>query len=134
MEEVAMRKHRGFTLIELVVVVAIIGILVAIAFPSYQGHLRKGRRAQAESFLMEVANSQQQYLLDARAYAPDLATLGKTPPTDVSNFYNLRVVTATPPPSFTISANPIVGSQQEPDGVLSIDNTGAKSRAGNPGW
>ena len=129
-----MRKHRGFTLIELVVVVAIIGILVSIAYPSYQSHLRKGRRAQAESFLMEVANGQQQYLLDARTYAPDLATLGKVPPTDVSNFYNLRVVTATPPPSFTIQATPIAGSVQEPDGALTIDNTGAKTRAGNPGW
>jgi type IV pilus assembly protein PilE len=129
-----MRKARGFTLIELIIVVAIIGILVAIAFPSYQNHLRKGRRAQAESFLMEVANSQQQYILDARSYAPDLATLGKTAPTDVSNFYNMRVVTVATPPSFSLSATPIVGSVQEPDGVLTIDSSGAKSRAGNPGW
>jgi type IV pilus assembly protein PilE len=132
MEEVAMRTHRGFTLIELVIVVAIIGILVAIAIPSYQNHLRKGRRAQAESFLMEVANSQQQYLLDARGYAPDLPTLGKTPPTAVSDFYNVTVATATPPPSFTVTATAL--GVQTADGNLTIDSTGAKTRAGNPGW
>jgi type IV pilus assembly protein PilE len=129
-----MRKARGFTLIEMIVVVAIVGILVAIAVPSYQSHLRKGRRAQAEAFLMGVANSQQQYILDARIYAPDLATLGKAPPTDVSNFYNVRVLTGATPPSFSLTATPIVGSVQEKDGPLTLDNMGAKTRAGNPGW
>ena len=122
-------------------VVAIIGILVAIAFPSYQTHLRKGRRAEAQSFMLEAANRQQQYLMDARAYALGsgstfLTTLSLTPATSVTNFYALTVTpaAATTPPSFTIVATPIAGTPQEPDGILTLDNTGAKTRSGNAGW
>ena len=134
-----MRKERGFTLIEIMIVVAIIGILVAIAFPSYQTHLRKGRRAEAQSFMLEAANRQQQYLMDARAYALGsafLTTLSLTPATSVTNFYALTVTpaAATTPPSFTIVATPIAGTPQEPDGILTLDNTGAKTRSGNAGW
>lgn len=129
-----MNRNRGFTLIEMLIVVAIIAILAAIAVPSYQGHLRKGRRAQAESFLMEVTNAQQQYLLDARAYAPSLTALGKVAPTDVSNFYDVQVAVATPPPSFTLTATPIATTAQASDGTLTIDSTGAKTRAGTSGW
>ena len=134
-----MKHERGFTLIEVMMVVAIIGILVAIAFPSYQSHLRKGRRAEAQSVIMDASNKQQQYLLDARAYALGsgaLATLNVVPPTSVTSYYAITVTpaAATTPPTFTITATPIAGSVQEPDGPLTIDNTGQKTRAGNPGW
>ncbi|HEX3098251.1 MAG TPA: type IV pilin protein [Usitatibacter sp.] len=128
-----MRKARGFTLIEVVAVVAIIGILTAIAIPSYQQHLRKGRRANAEAFLSDVASREQQYLLDARGYAlgaTAIADLGLTLPNDVSNFYAVTVTPAAPavPPAFTVTATPIAGGVQAPDGTLAIDNNGTKTR------
>ena len=134
-----MKHERGFTLIEMMIVVAIIGILVAIAYPSFQGHLRKGRRAEAQSVIMDAANKQQQYLLDARTYAlgsTALATLNVVPPTSVTNFYTITVTpaAATTPPTFTITATPVAGSQQAPDGTLTIDNTGQKTLAGSAGW
>lgn len=137
-----MKKARGFTLIEIVVVVAVIGILAAIAIPSYQQHLRKGRRANAEAFLSDVASREQQYLLDARGYAlggTAIADLGLTLPTDVSNFYAVAVTPAAPaiPPAFTVTATPFPGGVQEPDGTLAIDNNGTKTRmvAGvDQGW
>src|SRR2546430_1240950 len=62
------KKSVGFTLIELMITVVVIAILAAIAYPSYQDHLRKGRRASAQAFMVDAANRQQQYLLDARNY------------------------------------------------------------------
>ena len=121
-----MKRARGFSLIEIMTVVVIIGILVAIAVPSYQNYLRKGRRAAAQSYLMEVTNAQQQYLMDARAYAPNVATLQKPTPTDVGNFYAIGIAVAGPPPSFTITATP--SGVQAADGVLAIDNLGRKTR------
>lgn len=128
-----MAKSRGFTLIEVMVVVAIVAILAAIAIPSYQEHLRKGRRAEAQAFLTQVAQRQQQYLMDARTYALGggaITALNLTPPTSVSNFYTITVSPDAPtqPPSFTVFAAPKAGTAQATDGTLSINEQGAKTR------
>jgi type IV pilus assembly protein PilE len=121
------------------IAVAVIGILATIAFPSYQEHMRKARRAAAQSFIADVASRQQQYLIDARSYgggAGALGTLNLAVPTDVSRFYTLTIDPAAPtlPPSYTIAATPITGSAQVPDGVLTLDHQGAKTRNGQAGW
>jgi type IV pilus assembly protein PilE len=125
------KKTRGFTLIEVMIVVTIIGILVAIAVPSYQNHLRKGRRADAQGFVTQVAQRQQQYLLDARTYAVGagaLSDLGLTPPASVSTHYTITVTGATSPPSFTITADPSGSTVQAADGTLTMTHTGQKTR------
>jgi type IV pilus assembly protein PilE len=115
---------------------AVIGILAAIAYPSYQKYLVKGRRASAQATLMDIAQRQQQYLLDARGYAPDLATLNVTPPSNISSVYIITIcqTTASPcvapggtPPAFAAIATPIAGTAQANDATLSITSTGAKS-------
>lgn len=126
-----MKTKKGFTLIELMITVAVIGILAAVAYPSYQSYLIKGRRASAQSHLMDIAQRQQQYLLDARSYAPDLTTLNLTTPTDVSTYYTITITKpAATPPTFTATATPRAGTPQATDVTLSIDNTGQKTPAG----
>jgi len=134
-----MRRMSGFTLIELMIAMVVIGILAAIAYPSYLDQMRKSRRASAQTFMMDVANREQQYLLDVRNYAVGagaVATLNTTVPTDVTQFYTITIdpPAATTPPSYTISATPIAGSAQVSDGVLTLDNLGNKARAGVSGW
>ena len=119
---------RGFTLIELMVVVAVIAVLAAVAYPSYTSHLAKGRRAAAQSYLMDLATKQAQYLLDKRAYAPTEAALGATAPTEVNTYYTVAVsVDAGPPPTFQLTATPRAGTPQANDGILGIDQAGTKT-------
>ena len=130
-----MKKNRGFTIIEILVVVAIVAILAAVAFPSYQNHLRKARRADAQSALMDIANREQQYLLDARSYATGstaLASLNVTLPSDVTTYYNVSITSGASTPSFVITA--VAKGPQSPDGNLTLDSDGTKTLAGAAGW
>lgn len=132
-------KSAGFTIIELMIVVVIVAILAMIAYPSYEDHMRKGRRSAAQNFLADIATRQQQYLLDARQYAVGAGALGAlnmTVPTEVVPFYAVTINPAAPtvPPSYTLVATPLPGSRQVPDGALTLDSSGAKTRNGQPGW
>lgn len=68
-------RHAGFTLIELMVVVAIIGIIAAIAFPSYTKYVRRAQRVDATAALLRIQAQQEKYYLQNNTYADDLADL-----------------------------------------------------------
>jgi len=121
--------QKGFTLIELMIVVVVVGILAAVAFPSYENYIVKGNRAAAQAFMADVENRQKQYLLDARSYASDLATLGMAAPADVSNFYTVTIAASATPPAFEIKATPVAGTRQAADGELTLHSDGTKSPA-----
>jgi type IV pilus assembly protein PilE len=92
--------------------------------------MKKSRRGDAEATLMDIAQREQQYLLDARAYAPDIATLNATIPADVSAYYTVTInAPGGAPPTFTVTATPLAGSPQAGDYTLTLDNTGVKSPA-----
>jgi len=125
-----MSKQKGFSLIEIMVVVVIVGILAAIAIPNYQNYVVKGNRAAAQAFMVDVASREKQYLLDARTYTADLATLGMTAPTDVSKHYTITIVApAGTPPTFTITATPTSPGQTS-DGALTLTSDGTKGPSG----
>lgn len=84
-------KEHGFTLIEVMIVVAIVSILAAVAYPSYQDYLTRGVRSEAAAMLLDVANRQEQYYLDFHTYASDMTALGYTAD---SEHYNVSVKSA----------------------------------------
>ena len=132
-----MRSARGFTLIEVLIVVAVITILTTIAWPSYSRYVMRGKRADAQTLMMDISGREEQYLLDARTYTAALDATGLNlvrqgwtcSATTCSNpNYNITVTaTAGPPPAYTINAT-AVGSQAI-DGNLSLNNLGAKTPA-----
>jgi len=137
------KKQQGFTLIELMITVAIIAILAAVAIPSYQEHVVTSNRAVAQAFMAEIANRQKQYMIDARSYTSDLTTaagLNMTAPSEVTKHYPIAniVITCTNsdgtngctivngPPTFTIRATP-TSTQQISDGWMSLTSDGTKA-------
>ncbi len=142
-----MNKLRGFTLIELMIVVAIIGILSAIAVPGYQSYVKKANRADAQQVMMTIVNKQQQYLLDARLYTDVLGPAGLNVFAGDANWicttgcssarYAITVAinNAATPPTFTVTATPT--AIQSSDGTLTVTSTGVKQRMVNAvdqGW
>jgi type IV pilus assembly protein PilE len=117
------RGTRGFTLIELMVTVAIVAILAAIAYPSYQTFVRKGNRAGAEAVLMDIATREHQYLLDIRSYV-DTTTLGVST-TTANGSYQIGVQPNTTP-GFVATATPLHAQTADGCGTLTIDQGGTK--------
>jgi type IV pilus assembly protein PilE len=117
----------GFTLIELMIVVAVVAILASVAYPSYAAHVLRANRAAAQGLMTDLATLQHQFLLDTRGYGESVAALRSSVPSDVAAKYNITIAaTAGPPPAFTISAVPKASQAADTCGTLSIDAAGAK--------
>ena len=131
------KRNSGFTLIELMITVAVIGILAAVAYPSYNNYLIRATRSAAQSFMLDVSNKEEQYLLDTRTYIAvgnNAAFANTNPglslpvPVEVSRFYNLSVASVTAS-TYSIQAAPIAGTRQASDGTLGLTNDGTKTPA-----
>ena len=137
-------RQEGVTLIELMVVVAIIAAVFAFAFPSYERYIVRAKRAVGQNVLMQVADRQQQFFMDNKRFAADLTNLGftanpfivdddgaSTVAADVDAVYSVALsnVTAT---TWTATATP-VGAQLSRDtscGNLTMNQAGAKGKSG----
>ena len=129
------RHQHGFTLVELMIVVVIVGILTAIAVPSYSGYRIKSARAAAQTELLQLASLQEKIYLNANAYSPNITTaydgnatggLGKTSGQTEDGRYALSFIGTPPNQTFDIRAIPVAGSAQAGEGCLLTKDTGTR--------
>jgi len=123
-----MLKQNGFTLIELMMVVAVVGVLMGVAYPSYQNHMLKTKRSDCKAGLMRVADLQERYYLRNNTYAADTATLfgaagQQLSPEEVCEL----VVTSGDSNTFVLTANAL-GGQLNDTGctALTLNQAGTK--------
>lgn len=139
------QRTRGFTLVEVMIVVAIIGVLAAIAFPSYQTYVQRGNRSQAQQLMMEISSKQQQYMLDARQFTATIGSGGLNiaskdgwtcTATCINSFYSVSVTVdnSATPPTFTVTADPSASASQAADGKLTLTSANVKARLMPPGY
>lgn len=134
------RRHQGgFTLIEVMIVVAIVAILAAIAYPSYLESVRKSKRAEARAQLMEAAQYMQRFYSQNDSFkraigAPEDLTLPDTlanVPRQGAKNYTIRFVAGTQADSsFNLEAVPTGAMVGDRCGTLRLDSTGTRQIAG----
>ncbi len=134
------QSQQGFTLLELMITVVIVGVLAAVTYPSYQDSVTKSRRADAKSALLDLANFMERHATEVGCYTdtggdnqcgtgddtmPTLPYI--TTPKTGTAYYDL-VLSFVDATSFTLAANPIAGAAQASDtcGSLTLTNTGVK--------
>jgi type IV pilus assembly protein PilE len=133
-ERIRLNGARGFTLMELMVVVVVLGILAAIAIPNYSEYIRRGHRSAAQAYILDLASRQVQFYLDRRVFADNVAALNLAAPAEIANRYNVAIaVAAGPPATFTITATPTGSQTGDRCGNLTIDQTGARGAAATTG-
>jgi type IV pilus assembly protein PilE len=134
-------KRNGFSLIELMIAVAIVAILAAIAFPSYQSYVIRSSRSAAQSELLQLAALQEKIFLNSNSYTVSITAayngrsnggLGSAA-TTADGKYTLTITpNAIPTQTFQITATPVVASTQNGDGIIIISSDGTRLRAGVP--
>jgi type IV pilus assembly protein PilE len=133
------RRQYGITLIELMIVVAIIAILAAIGYPSYRDYVRRSNRAEGKSELMNAAALQEKFFSNNNTYTTDMTALGldnTDPAITEKGFYSVDAAACaggTIATCYVLTATPVAGGGQSDDTKctsMTIDSRGSKGGAG----
>ena len=133
-----MRKAGGFTLTELVVILAVIAILTALALPNYQSFVMKSRRMEAKELLYEAAQRQQQFFTMFNVYTTNTGSLA-VPTTSTNGYYTLGIAAGTTGninTSYLLTATPVSGTSQAGDSdcyAFRLNSLGTKSNVDSGG-
>jgi len=130
-------RLRGFTLVELMITIVVVSILASIAVPAYTRQIRKSRRTEARTALLELASREERYLAVNNAYSNDPTALGYSAfgVAVGSGYYTLSPPTvgagsATSAPTFSLTASPVAGKGQDLDTdckSFTVDSTGKQT-------
>lgn len=121
----ARKVPHGFTLIELMIVVAVIAILASIAYPSYMDSVRKSRRGQAKADMVELAQLLERYHTENNTYVGFPLPFAQSPKTGTAR-YTLAILPAATAATFGITATPQGGQASDTCGTLTLDHAGRK--------
>lgn len=129
-----MKKIRGFTLIELMVTVAVVGILAAVAYPSYQSYVKKSRRSDAKTALMNAAQALERYYTENNNSYSGAAVGTVFSASSTQGYYTLSYASGSPTASsYTIQATPSGSQATDACGTFTLDNVGTKGVTGSLG-
>lgn len=130
----------GFTLIEMLIVVAMIAILLAVAVPSYREYIKRSSRQAAQAELTELAGTQEKILLNSNAFSPSItaaydgtATGGLGVPGGTTRDKRYTFGIEVSGAAYLLTATPVAGSAQAGDGVLTLSSEGRR-RWGDKTW
>lgn len=104
-----MHNSKGFTLIEVMIVVVIVGILASIAYPSYQEYVNRSNRAEGQAFLSDIAARQERYFSQNNAYVTadtDRSKLGLTSNQSANQRYTVSLSSVANDGGYTLTATP----------------------------
>lgn len=127
-------RPRGFSLIELMVVIVLIGILAGIAYPSYQEYVRTARRAAATADLMENAQFLERFYTENYTYSGAALPITESPRDGTRKFYDISFAAGMPTAAtYTIRAVPKNAMSSDACGTLTLTHTGVKGAGGSVG-
>ena len=130
------KAYRGYTLIEMMITVAIIGILAAVAIPVYNGYTRTGKMAEAKAGLSTIALLEEQSFAENRTYANGAnaaaltAAIGFQPEADTNFAWSVAAGAGGISTSFVATADGSANGLP----IFTIDEANNKTKDGNPGW
>ncbi|MEE9421517.1 MAG: type IV pilin protein [Gammaproteobacteria bacterium] len=124
------KLKRGFTLIELMIVIAIVAILASIAYPSYQNHVRKSNRVEGKALLMQIIQQQERFKTENLTYAVDLSTIGggyANPETTENGHYTISALACAGGITVCVNLTAAAVGMQLADGNLTLNSNNAKT-------